>query len=135
DIGGDRRVAPTEALAGPSRSGATPATQVWVRGRWLRWVEVVARGDAADHIGRECPRLSGLRQIAHVVLPAGRRVEVQESDQAVARVAERVYHAGGNAHERSLLEPVGLLAETHGQHALEHVEHVDEPLVAVRRRS
>ena len=82
---------------------------------WLRRLEVVTRGDAANHVGHERARLRGFREVARVVLPASRCVEVQESNRAVARVGERVQHAGGNADERSRLELVRVLAETYGE--------------------
>ncbi len=47
--------------------------------------------DAADHLGRQRPRLGCVGEVAHVVLPARRCVEVQESDRAIGRVAERVH--------------------------------------------
>src|SRR5690348_5658642 len=67
-LGLNRRWGPAvRAKAGASAAGG------------LSRVEVLVRGHPADHVGRERPRLGGLREVAHVGLPASRRVEVQES--------------------------------------------------------
>jgi hypothetical protein len=58
-------------------------------------VGVVARGDADDHVGCERPCLRGLGKVAHLVLATCRRVEVEESDRAAARLLNACTTAAG----------------------------------------
>jgi hypothetical protein len=74
-------------------------------------------------------------KIAHVVLPASGRVEVQEADRSVTLVAEGVDNAKWHADKAAGLQLERLITQAHRQRAVEDVEHVVHPLVSMRGRA
>src|ERR1035438_8233366 len=102
-------------------------------GALLDRLEVVTRRDLTDDVRGEGSSLGRLAEIPHVILPPRRGVEVEEANRPVARVAEGVGHAGRHADERAGADLMRVVAQSHRQHAVEHVEHVVQVVVAVRR--
>lgn len=55
--------------------------------------------------------------------------------RALAGVAGRMGHAGGNAHKTARLDHARFVTDPHRQRSLEHIEHVVQTLVSMRWRA